>query len=88
MIDMRFVRGVKAGQSFRANVDEYKKSLWRMVEAEAEAPWFFSERFSALDIYLSTMTHWRPNRPWFEKNTPKLVAVANACNDLPKLRPV
>jgi GST-like protein len=84
----RFVPGTKAAQGFRANVDEYQKTLWRMVEAEAGAPWFLGERFSALDIYICTMTRWRPNRPWFEKSTPKLVATANACNDLPKLEPV
>jgi GST-like protein len=84
----RFVPGVKAGQGFRANVDEYKKTLWRMVEAEARAPWFLGERFSALDIYLCAMTHWRPNRPWFERNTPKVFAVAESCDALAKLAPV
>ncbi|MGE0242143.1 MAG: glutathione S-transferase family protein [Parvibaculaceae bacterium] len=81
----RFVPGAKAAQGFRANIDEHQKTLWRMVEPEARAPWFLGERFSALDIYLCAMTRWRPNRPWFETNTPKLVAAANRCSDLPKL---
>ena len=84
----RFVPGEKAAQDFRANVDDYQKALWRMVEPEARAPWFLGERFSALDIYLCAMTRWRPNRPWFEKNASKLTAVANRCNDLPKLAAV
>jgi GST-like protein len=84
----RFVPGAKAAHGFRANVDEYQKTLWRMVEAEAQAPWFLGERFSALDIYLCAMTRWRPSRPWFEKEAPRLVAAADACNDLPKLEPV
>jgi GST-like protein len=84
----RFVPDEKAAKAFRANVDEYAKSLWRMVEQETQAPWFLGERFSALDVYVCAMTRWRPNRPWFEKNAPKLVAVAEQCNDLPKLKPV
>ena len=64
------------------------KQLWTMVEAEAGAPWFLGERFSALDIYLSAMTRWRPNRPWFEAHAPKLVAAADRCSDLPKIKPV
>lgn len=84
----RFVPGEKAAHGFRANVDEHQKALWRMVEPEARAPWFLGERFSAIDIYLCAMTRWRPNRPWFEKNAPKLVAIAEGCNALPKLTPV
>lgn len=84
----RFVPGAKAAKGFRANVDDYQKQLWRMVAPEAQAPWFLGGRFSALDIYLCAMTRWRPNRPWFEKNAPKLVAVADRCAELPKLEPV
>jgi len=83
----RFVPGEKAAKGFRANVDEYQKTLWRMVEAEAKAPWFLGERFSALDIYVCAMTRWRPRRPWFDENAPKLAAIADRCNELPKLKP-
>jgi GST-like protein len=84
----RFVPDEKAARGFRANVDEYQKTLWKMVEPEAKAPWFLGERFSALDIYLCAMTRWRPERPWFEKNAPKLVTIAEQCNGLPKLASV
>ena len=84
----RFVPGDKAGKGFRANVDEYAKQLWRMVEQDARAPWFLGERFSALDIYLGAMTRWRPNRPWFSENAPKLVAAGDRCDALAKLKPV
>ncbi|WP_119392918.1 glutathione S-transferase family protein [Taklimakanibacter lacteus] len=86
-VPTRFVPDGKAATGFRANVDDYQKKLWRMVEAEAGAPWFLGERFSALDIYIAVMTRWRPNRPWFEANTPKLAALADRGSDLPKLKP-
>jgi GST-like protein len=87
-VPTRFVPGAEAAMGFRANVDEYQKQLWRMVEAEAGAPWFLGERFSALDIYLCAMTRWRPNRPWFEENATKLVAAADRCSGLQKFRGV
>lgn len=87
-VPARFVPGEKAAKGFRANIDDYQKTLWGVVEAEARAPWFLGERFSALDFYLCAMTRWRPNRPWFSENAPKLVAVADRCSELPKLKPV
>jgi GST-like protein len=84
----RFVPGADAAKGFRVNLDDYQKKLWSMVESEARAPWFLGERFSALDIYLCAMTRWRPNRPWFEQNAPKLAAAADRCSELPKLASV
>jgi GST-like protein len=84
----RFVPDATAAKGFRARLDDYQKALWRMVEPEAQAPWFLGERFSALDIYLCAMARWRPNRPWFEANAPKLVGAADRCAALPKLTPV
>jgi len=34
-------------------------------------------RFSALDLYVTVMTHWRPGRAWFEAHCPALTAVAD-----------
>jgi GST-like protein len=84
----RFVPGEKAAKGFRANIDEYQKTLWSMVEAEAKAPWFLGKRFSALDIYFCTMTRWRPRQPWFEAHAPKVFAAGRKCDDLPKLKAV
>src|SRR5690606_13988632 len=46
----RFVPGEQAQKGFRANVEDYAKRLWGMVESEAGQPWFLGERPSALDI--------------------------------------
>ncbi len=87
-VPTRFVPDETAAKGFRARVDDYQKRLWRMVEAEAGAPWYLGERFSALDIYLAVMTRWRPNRPWFVENAPKIAAAADRAGELPKLKPV
>jgi len=72
-------------KAFRANVDAYQKKLWRQLEDEAGAPWFLGERFTALDIYIATMTRWRPQRGWFQSDCPRLHAIATRADSHPEL---
>jgi GST-like protein len=81
----RFVDGADAAQSFRSYVDTYAKKLYSQLESVAGAPWFLGERFSALDIYIGVMTHWRPKREWFATNTPNLAAIAARAEQVPQL---
>jgi GST-like protein len=84
----RFVELAAAQAPFKTRVTNYEKQLWLMMGAAAAAPWFLGERFSALDIYIAAMTHWRPRRPWFAENTPALGAIAERCDARPELAPV
>jgi GST-like protein len=81
----RFVPDEPARQGFREAVDEYAKRLYSIAEDAAGSPWFLGEKFSALDIYFCTMTRWRPQRPWFAANAPKLFALARATDERPEL---
>lgn len=80
----RFAPG--AGDALRRTVDAYAEKLWHQLEATAGTPHFLGERFSALDIYTAVMTKWRPKREWFKAHTPKLFAVAERTDSLPKLQ--
>lgn len=80
----RFVRDAAAAKEFRAAIDEYRCHLWRTVEAAAGAPWFLGDRFCALDIYIKTMTHWRPGWKWFERNTAMVAAIAQRTAEDPR----
>jgi len=84
----RFVSVSAARDPFRAATDAYAQRLWRQVETAARAPWFLGERFSALDIYVSVMTRWRPKRGWFEAETPRLFAIARRADARPELAEV
>jgi GST-like protein len=84
----RFVRDETAAKAFEASVGEYRRHLWRMVEAAAGAPWFLGDRFSALDVYVAAMNHWGPGRPWFEENAPSLTAIARRSGEDPRFRAV
>ncbi|HET7503866.1 MAG TPA: cupin domain-containing protein [Kofleriaceae bacterium] len=70
----------------RAATDAHRLNLWRQVEGAARGPWFLGARFSALDVYLATMTRWRPGRAWFAERCPRLSAIAAALDDDPRLR--
>jgi GST-like protein len=84
----RFVRDEAAAKEFDVAVGEYRRRLWRAVEAAAGAPWFLGDRFSALDIYAATMTHWGPGRRWFEQQAPSLTAIARRAGDDPRFHAV
>jgi GST-like protein len=84
----RFVSHKTARAGFLDTVNQYATKLYGILNAEASSPWFLGDRFSALDIYVCTLTHWRPKRPWFEANTPNLIAIADATTAVPRLTKV
>jgi GST-like protein len=84
----RFVAEPSAQEGFAERVNQYAKKLYGLLNDQAAAPWFLGERFSALDLYVAVLTHWRPRRPWFEDHAPKLVAIARATEALPRLAEV
>ena len=79
----RWVSGDGAQTELVARIEHYREKLWAIVDREAaagatDASWFLGPRFSALDLYIWVMTHWRPRRGWFAENCPKLAAIAAA----------
>jgi GST-like protein len=78
-----------AADELKTSTDQYRETLWRSLEAEiGSGPWVLGDRFSALDIYVGAMSHWRPRQTWFEANCPKLAGIAKRADGVPKLRPV
>lgn len=61
-----------------ASVMAHRKHLWRQFEAEVGAPHVLGERLSALDIYVAAMVNWHPGRAWFDAETPRIAAAADA----------
>ncbi len=84
----RFVPDENARQGFDDQVGRYGEKLYGMLEQVAGSPWFLGEKFSAIDIYIYTMSHWRPRLPWFKENAPRLYAIAQATKDIEKLKSV
>lgn len=72
----------------RQSTDEHRMSLWRLVEGAVRGPWFLGERPSALDLYISVMTRWRPGREWFVENCPRLHKIAAEVDRDPRLASV
>ncbi len=85
-VPSRFVAGREGQESFQKSVNEYAVKMYLVLENHAQQQWFLGERFSALDIYLCTMTRWRPGRAWFAKNAPRLFSIATATEALDSLQ--
>jgi GST-like protein len=67
---------------YRQTVDEYRMDLWRHVEDVADTPCFLGNYFSAIDLYIAVMRHWRPGRKAFAEAFPKLTEIGeNVAND-------
>ena len=78
----------EGARTLKETTDEHRQRLWLQMEQAAGAPWFLGERFSAIDLYVTVMTRWRPGRKWFAEHAPKLFAIAMAGEALPKVGPV
>ena len=78
-----------AAEQLVGRVDAFRQSLWQQFEAELEGcPWVLGEEPTALDLYVTVMTHWRPRRAWLAEHCPKLHAIALRAEALPQLAPV
>ena len=67
------------GEAFKNRITDHATTLWKVVAAEAArhgGPWFLGSRFSAIDVYIAVMIHWRPSRATFERETPILAEIA------------
>jgi GST-like protein len=85
----RWVRGEEAGAMLKATTNRRREEMWRYLESQIEpTPWLLGDRFSALDIYASVMSHWRPRRPWFAEHCPKLTRIALQVDAKPQIAEV
>ncbi len=83
-----FLSDPAAQAEFAESVTRHAQRLYRLLDGAAIGPWFLGERFSALDIFVCTLTHWNPERPWFDQATPSLVAITEATKAHPTLASV
>jgi len=84
----RWVADEAGAAALRESTNRHREALYRQMEAAAGSPWFLGETFSAIDLYLLAMTHWRPGRKWFEANAPRLLAAADRAGALAPVAPV
>ncbi|WP_293866815.1 glutathione S-transferase family protein [uncultured Alsobacter sp.] len=77
-----------AAVDFKAQADGRRLDIFRQIDARITGPYWLGESLSALDLYLVALTRWRPGRPWFEANVPRVVAAARAAERHPKVAAV
>jgi GST-like protein len=78
----RFVTLEAARDGFRETVTDHAKRLYKMLNSEVSGKWFLGDRFSAIDIYIASMVHWRPGTDWFATECPELSRI---CADVIKM---
>lgn len=78
-----------AADQLAERVDRFRQDLWRQFEAQVgDGDWVLGDMPSALDLYVTIFSHWRPRRPWLAEHCPKLTAIAMRAERLPALAPV
>jgi len=85
----RWVNSKEAQDELVAATNARRQEHWKILEAVIDGrTWFLGLGFTALDLYVWAMTHWRPGRSWFERECPNLFAIAEAVDADPRLRAV
>ncbi len=74
-----------AGKALRESTNQHRHKLLKQMEGACGAPHFLGARFSAIDLYLAAMSHWRPGRKWWAPEVPKLLAAADAARAKPEV---
>jgi GST-like protein len=83
----KWLPGLAQSTLLRTTTDQHRQKLWSFVESSiAPAPWFLGGRFSALDLYVGAMVHWRPRQEWFRAECPRLSAVAAKAGQIPAVQ--
>lgn len=78
-----------AAEQLAENVDAFRRSLWEQFETQlGNGEWVLGKAPSALDLYVTIMSHWRPRRKWLAEHCPRLHAIALRAEALPQLAPV
>lgn len=67
----------KGAEQLRDTTDKWREKLWLEVERNCCEPYFLGQQFSAIDVYLSIMTSWRPRKEWFKANCPKVDSISS-----------
>jgi GST-like protein len=72
----------------RTRTDQHRKRLMLELEQQVSHPWFLGETFSALDLYVWVLIHWRPRPDWYQAHAPKLYAIAKRVDDMAETKRV
>lgn len=77
-----WVRAKASRAPYAEAINRHRKELWIHFESLMPSrgthrePWAMGRKFTAIDLYLKTMTQWGPGWDWFQRHTPKLARIA------------
>lgn len=75
--------------ALHAATEERRQFLWQHMENSLPFKAFaLGPTITALDVYITVMTRWRPRRDWFRDHCPRLFDIAQRVDALPELQAV
>jgi GST-like protein len=84
----RYTDGADQGTAVATAAEKYVQRHYSIFEQQLEnAPYFLGAQLSVLDIYVWMLVQWM-DIPWLELHCPKIMTLAKAVIDQPKINPV
>jgi GST-like protein len=85
----RWLRNTSAQEALKAGALSRLKSYWSLLERDLRpSPFVLGNAPCALDLLLTTMSHWHPGRQWLAAHCPKLYQASNATITDPRLKTI
>ncbi len=87
----RFVPEGEQASALKRKVQERIRERLLILENHVSGPWLLASGFSVADIYAAMFSRWRNTigKEWLEAgHIPKLLAIANAVSERPRIAPV
>jgi GST-like protein len=88
MFGTRYTTDQDGGDAVKIAAEEYVNRHYLIFESVLDGgPYFLGNGFSILDIYVWMLAQWM-DRKWLQANCPKIVTLADAARNRPKISPV
>jgi glutathione S-transferase len=84
----RFAPKGAESDALRERAREKLRERMLILEKSVAGPWLLAEGFSAADIYAAMFSRWDIGAEFREANLPKIVALANAVAERPRIAPI
>ena len=84
----RFVPEGSESDALREKARERVRARIAILEEAIAGPWLLSSGFSVADIYAAMFSRWDIGKEWRDTHCPKLVALAHALGERPRIAPV
>ncbi len=84
----RFAPDGEQADALKTKARDRIRARMLILEKTVAGPWLLPGGFSTADIYAAMFSRWSVGREWRDANCPKLVGIAKALSERPRIAPV